>query len=169
MDGKKAYNPNSNSARPAATTTTCRPSTVNEIGAALVFPPSELRQASRPVSASNAKTTPPDAPNTNPPSVERRPLFPFSESTPDGAGYSHFRAPVAASSATTLRVVDSSWLQPLPTNGRFATRVIWAFGGSFVKTELLSVAGMKMYPRFSSKAGFCQFVPPELPGLTRRP
>jgi len=135
MNSKKAYSPNSNSARPAATTTTCRPSTVNEIGADLVFPPSERRQTSRPVSA-NAKRTPPDAPNTNPPSVERRPLFPFSESAPDGARYSHFCVPVAASSARTLRVVGAIWLQPLPTNNRFCTRVILLFGGSFVKTEL---------------------------------
>ena len=71
------------------------------IGADLVAPPSERRQTSRPVSASNAKKAPPDAPNTNPPSVERRPLFPFSESVPGGARYSHFCAPVAASSATT--------------------------------------------------------------------
>ena len=38
MNGKQAYSPNSNSARPAATTTTCRSSTVNEIGAKLGVP-----------------------------------------------------------------------------------------------------------------------------------
>src|SRR5271166_6736116 len=106
---QKAYNPNANSTRPAATTTTCRPSTVNEIGADLVFPPSERRQTSRPVSASNANKTPADAPNTNPPSVESRPVISLWESVLDGARYSHFRAPVAASSARTLRVTGPSW------------------------------------------------------------
>ena len=63
---RATYSPNTNSARPAATRITCRPSTVNEIGGDFVLPPSATRQTSRPVSASKAKQTPPDAPNTNP-------------------------------------------------------------------------------------------------------
>ena len=70
----KVYSPNTNSACPAATPITCRPSTINEIEADLVYPPSETHQTSRPVSASTAKQTSPDAPNTNPPSVETGPL-----------------------------------------------------------------------------------------------
>ncbi len=81
-----------------------------------MFPPSERRQTSRPVSASNAKNTPPDAPNTNPPSVESRPVMSLLNSVSDGARYSHFCAPVAASSARTLRVIGPSWLEPLPIN-----------------------------------------------------
>ena len=69
---QKTYSPNSNKARPAATRTTCRPSTVNEIGADLVFPPSERLQLSRPVSATRRKA-PPDAPDPNAPSVEGKP------------------------------------------------------------------------------------------------
>ena len=38
-----------------------------------------------------------------------------------------------------------------------------------MKTELLSVAGMKIDSRFGSKAGFCQFVAPSIPGLMVRP
>src|SRR6202043_2030428 len=94
----KVYSPNTNSACPAATAITCRPSTINEIGADLVYPPSETRQTSRPVSASTAKHTPPDAPNTNPPSVESRPL---KLQISDGDVNFHFGRPVAASSATT--------------------------------------------------------------------
>ena len=70
----KIYSSNTNSACPAATAITCRPLTENEIGADLVCPPSEACQTSRPVSTSTAKHAPPDAPNTNPPSVESRPL-----------------------------------------------------------------------------------------------
>jgi hypothetical protein len=70
---QKTYSSNSNKARPAATRTTCRPSAVNEIGADLVFPPSERLQTSHPVSLSKAKSTPPDAPNPNVPSVEGKP------------------------------------------------------------------------------------------------
>jgi hypothetical protein len=70
----KVYRPNTNSACPAATAITWRPPTINDIGADLVLPPSETRQTSRPVSPSNAKQSPPDAPNTSPPSVESRPL-----------------------------------------------------------------------------------------------
>jgi hypothetical protein len=146
------YSPNSNIARPAATRTTCRPSTLNEIGGDLVFPPSERRQTSPPVSASNAKTNPPAAPNTNPPSVESSPLIgacccvpvgALLESVLERARYSHFLAPVAASSARTLRVDGSIWLEPLPTKNPFSPRVT-LLGGSLVKTELLSVAGMKI-------------------------
>src|SRR5229473_8467150 len=94
---KQVYSPNRNSARPAATAITCRPSTVNEIGADNVFPPSETRQTSRPVSASNAKKTPPDAPNTNPPSVDSRPLYSCPDVDVDEV-YSHFCRPLEASS-----------------------------------------------------------------------
>src|SRR5271157_5963400 len=128
VNSKKAYSPNSNSARPAATTTTCRPSTVNEIGADLVFPPSERRQTSRPVSASNAKQTPPDAPNTNPPSVASRPLY--SRSDVDEL-YSHFRWPLAASSARTKRIGGSVWFQPLPIKSPFLSCTT-LFGACFV-------------------------------------
>ena len=41
--------PNMNTARPEDTTITCRPSTVNEIGAATVSLPRKTRQCSRPV------------------------------------------------------------------------------------------------------------------------
>jgi hypothetical protein len=58
MINSKVYSSNTNRACPAATAITCRPSTVNEIGADLVYPPSETRQTSRPVSASTAKHTP---------------------------------------------------------------------------------------------------------------
>ena len=34
-----------------------------------------------------------------------------------------------------------------------------------MKTEMLSVVGMKINSRFGSKAGFCQFVAPSIPGL----
>ena len=134
-----------------------------------MLPPSERRQASRPVAESNAKTAPPDAPNTNPPSVESSPLRPtLAESALGRAVYSHFSAPVAASSARTLRIGGSVWLEPLPTTKPFCPRVT-VFAGAFVKTELLSVAGMKMDCSLGSKAGFCQFVPPSIPGLMRRP
>jgi len=59
MINSKVYSSNTNRACPAATAITCRPSTVNEVGADLVYPPSETRQTSRPVSASTAKHTPP--------------------------------------------------------------------------------------------------------------
>src|SRR5215470_16092819 len=58
---RTTYSANAYSARPAATTINCRPSTVNDIGADLVVPPSGTRQSSRPVSASKAKKTSPDA------------------------------------------------------------------------------------------------------------
>src|SRR6202023_4103992 len=105
----KVYSSNTNSACPAATAITCRPSTINEIGADLVYPPSETRQTSRPVSASTAKQTPPDAPNTNPPFVESRPLYPG----PDGDVNFHFVRPVAASSAMTWWIAGSR-VKPLP-------------------------------------------------------
>ena len=42
------------------------------------------------------------------------------------------------------------------------------FAGSFVKSDLLSFAGMNIVFRIGSKAGFCQFVPPEMPGFISR-
>ena len=141
MDSK-VYRPNTNNACPAATAITCRPSTINEIGADLVYPPSETRQTSRPVSASTAKQTPPDAPNTSPPSVESRPLY----SAPEGAVNFHFGRPVAASSAMTWWIAGSR-VKPLPKYWTFSLRVTLS-GGSFVKTELLSSAGTNIDPRF---------------------
>ena len=38
-----------------------------------------------------------------------------------------------------------------------------------MKTDVLSVAGMKMELRFVSKAEPCQFVPPPTPGVVRLP
>jgi hypothetical protein len=138
-----------------------------------VFPPSERRKTSRPVSASSAKTIPPAAPNTNPPSVESSPLIALLGPGPDSATYSHFRVPVAASTATALRVGGSSWLEPLPTRYPFAARVALS-AGRFVKIALHSVAGMKIDCRFGSKAGFASsfrrqyrglcFVLPPIPG-----
>src|SRR5262249_39681888 len=106
----KDYSPNINSARPAATAITCLPSTANEIGADAVFPPSERRQSSRPLSASNAKQNPTAAPNTSPPSVDSKPLYSKVEYriVDEADLYSHFRWPVAASSARTTRVDGSA-------------------------------------------------------------
>src|ERR1700730_9272388 len=144
---------------------TCRPSTVNEIGAAIVFPPSGTRQSSRPVSASSAKQNPPDAPNTNPPAVASRPL----ESSAADERYSHLRRPVAASSARTQRGGGFDVSVPALPRKRPCSPGRAPFAATFVKTALLSVAGTNNDPRIGSKAGFCQLVPPVTPGLVRRP
>src|SRR5262249_36230168 len=68
------HNPNTNSARPAATAITCFPSIVNEIGGDFVDPPSDCLKTSRPLSASSAKRDPPAAPNISPPPVASKPL-----------------------------------------------------------------------------------------------
>src|SRR5215475_125379 len=137
------YSPNMNSACPAATTIACRPSTANEIGAAHVCPPSETRQASRPVSASNAKKTPPDAPNTNPPSVDSRPLY--SPPKVDDV-YSHFCRPVEASSARTRRVNESVEYVPLPKSSPSGSRLT-LFKACCTKIELSIEVGTKINPR----------------------
>src|SRR6266849_2595559 len=41
--------------------------------------------------------------------------------------------------------------------------------GDLVNTEAPSVAGTKINPLFSSKAAFCQLMPPPLPGFVTRP
>ena len=139
------YNSNINSARPAATAITCRPSTIKEIGADSVFPPSTTRQASRPVFASNAKRTPPDAPNTNPPSVDRRPLY----SLPDvDEVYDHFWLPVDASSARIRRVGGSVEEKPLPKKNPVGSCLTFLLAACFVKTELSIEVGTKINFRF---------------------
>src|SRR5215472_10776105 len=161
----RAYSPNTKSARPAVTASTCRPSSVNETGADTVVPPSEARQTSRPVSESKAKQAPSEHPDSKPPPVASTPPY----SSPDcDETYFHFRWPVAASSARISRVDGSVCAQPLPTKSPFCPRVI-LLGGNLVKTELLSVAGTNINSRFGSNAGFCQLVPPSMPGLIRAP
>ena len=74
---------------------------INEIGADLVNPPSETRQTSRPVSASTARQTPPDAQTSIP-----RLLKADHRNRLRTVLYTSIGRPVAATSAMTWLIAD---------------------------------------------------------------